>query len=70
MRAAGRQADDIVAWLKKRTGPTVTTLNSVDEVESMIADNEVAVIGFFKVPRFSPHCTSGHLVQELQSFGP
>lgn len=47
--AAGRQADDIVTWLKKRTGPTVTTLNSVDEVESVIADNEVAVVGFFKV---------------------
>ncbi|XP_075891788.1 protein disulfide-isomerase [Nelusetta ayraudi] len=46
--SAGRQADDIVTWLKKRTGPTVTTLTSVDEVESLIADNEVAVIGFFK----------------------
>lgn len=51
--AAGRQADDIVTWLKKRTGPTVSTLNSVDEVESMIADNEVAVVGFFKVRQFS-----------------
>lgn len=47
--AAGRQADDIVAWLKKRTGPAVTTLAGVTEAESMIADNEVAVIGFFKV---------------------
>lgn len=56
--AAGRQADDIVTWLKKRTGPTVTTLTSVDEVESLIADNEVAVIGFFKVRRFSSHLRS------------
>lgn len=47
--AAGRQADDIVSWLKKRTGPAVATLAGVSEAESLIADNEVAVIGFFKV---------------------
>lgn len=47
--SAGRQADDIVNWLKKRTGPAVATLNEVTDAESLIADNEVAVIGFFKV---------------------
>ncbi|XP_060922697.1 protein disulfide-isomerase [Limanda limanda] len=46
--SAGRQADDIVAWLKKRTGPAVATLAGVPEAESLIADNEVAVVGFFK----------------------
>lgn len=46
---AGRQAEDIVNWLKKRTGPAVATLKEVTEAESLIADNEVAVIGFFKV---------------------
>ncbi|KAF7667015.1 hypothetical protein LDENG_00083300 [Lucifuga dentata] len=46
--SAGRQADDIVTWLKKRTGPAVTTLAGITEAESLIADNEVAVIGFFK----------------------
>ncbi|XP_061581073.1 protein disulfide-isomerase [Cololabis saira] len=46
--SAGRQADDIVNWLKKRTGPAVATLAEVSEAESLIADNEVAVIGFFK----------------------
>lgn len=49
--AAGRQADDIVSWLKKRTGPAVATLAGVTEAESLLADNEVAVIGFFKVQR-------------------
>lgn len=46
--SAGRQADDIVTWLKKRTGPAVATLDGVTGAESLIADNEVAVIGFFK----------------------
>ncbi|MEQ2232638.1 Protein disulfide-isomerase [Ilyodon furcidens] len=46
--SAGRQADDIVNWLKKRTGPAVSTLTEVTAAESLIADNEVAVIGFFK----------------------
>lgn len=51
--AAGRQADDIVTWLKKRTGPAVATLAGVNEAESLIADNEVVVIGFFKVRAWS-----------------
>lgn len=46
--SAGRTAEDIVNWLKKRTGPAVATLTEVTAAESLIADNEVAVIGFFK----------------------
>nr|XP_057924586.1 protein disulfide-isomerase [Doryrhamphus excisus] len=46
--SAGRQADDIVNWLKKRTGPAVTTLVDVTATQSLIADNEVVVVGFFK----------------------
>ncbi|XP_020795477.1 protein disulfide-isomerase [Boleophthalmus pectinirostris] len=49
--SAGRQADDIVNWLKKRTGPSVAPLDGVSGAESLIADNEVAVIGFFKDPK-------------------
>ncbi|CAG06136.1 unnamed protein product, partial [Tetraodon nigroviridis] len=46
--SAGRQAEDIVSWLKKRTGPSVATLQEVTQAEALVADNEVAVIGFFK----------------------
>uniref|UniRef100_A0A8C6SHJ8 Protein disulfide-isomerase n=1 Tax=Neogobius melanostomus TaxID=47308 RepID=A0A8C6SHJ8_9GOBI len=44
-------ADDMVTWLKKRTGPAVAALDGVTGAESLIADNEVAVIGFFKDPK-------------------
>lgn len=46
---AGREADDILNWLKKRTGPAATTLADVAAAEELVESNEVAVIGFFKV---------------------
>ncbi|XP_077426282.1 protein disulfide-isomerase [Vanacampus margaritifer] len=46
--SAGRQADDFINWLKKRTGPAVATLADATVAQSLIADNDVVVIGFFK----------------------
>lgn len=46
----GRQADDIVGWLRKKTGPPAKTIESVDAAESLITENQVAVIGFFDKP--------------------
>ncbi len=43
----GRQADDIVAWLLKKTGPAAKDLTSVEDAEQFIKDNDVAVVGFF-----------------------
>ncbi|GBP54284.1 Protein disulfide-isomerase [Eumeta japonica] len=43
----GRQADDIVAWLKKKTGPPATTVSSAEQAKELIAANPVIVFGFF-----------------------
>ncbi|XP_016019353.2 protein disulfide-isomerase [Rousettus aegyptiacus] len=45
---AGREADDIVNWLKKRTGPAATTLPDKAAAEALVESSEVTVIGFFK----------------------
>jgi protein disulfide-isomerase A1 len=44
----GRQADDIVGWLKKKTGPPAKEVETVDAAEALITENQVVVIGFFK----------------------
>ena len=46
--SGGRQADDIVNWLKKKTGPPTTDITDVNTAQNFIGKN-VAVIGFFKV---------------------
>ncbi|MGH0165352.1 UNVERIFIED_CONTAM: hypothetical protein FKN15_049124 [Acipenser sinensis] len=46
--SAGRQADDFINWLKKRTGPAATTLAEASAAEQLIEGSEVVVIGFFK----------------------
>ena len=44
---SGRTADTIVSWLEKKTGPPAKTLATVDEAKAFVADNDIAVIGFF-----------------------
>ncbi|KAG5675933.1 hypothetical protein PVAND_005790 [Polypedilum vanderplanki] len=43
----GRQADDIVSWLLKKTGPAAKELDSVETAEALLKDNQVVVVGFF-----------------------
>ncbi|XP_071968348.1 protein disulfide-isomerase isoform X2 [Engystomops pustulosus] len=45
---AGREADDIINWLKKRTGPAAATLDDDAAVATLVESNEVVVVGFFK----------------------
>ena len=45
----GRQASDIVNWLKKKTGPPAQTLDTVDNAQTFIDKDDVVVVGFFKV---------------------
>ena len=46
--SAGRQADDIVNWLKKKTGPPATTLTSAEQATEFSQSAEAVVIGFFQ----------------------
>lgn len=43
----GRQADDIIAWLKKKTGPPAVEIVSAEQAKELIADNPVVTFGFF-----------------------
>lgn len=51
---AGREADDIVSWLKKRTGPAATALTDAAAAEALLESGDVVVIGFFKVEPVRP----------------
>jgi len=44
----GRTADEIISWLKKKSGPAAVTLTTVDELAKLKSDSEVAVVGLFK----------------------
>jgi protein disulfide-isomerase A1 len=45
----GRTQDDIVNWLKKKTGPAAEELKTVDDLNKLKEGNDVVVIGVFKV---------------------
>lgn len=39
--------DSIVAWLKRKTGPNAAVVTAVSDLDTLIADNDVAIVGFF-----------------------
>lgn len=54
----GRQAEEIVSWLLKKTGPPATQLNNKAEADAFKEKADVVVIGFIKVVAFNlyfPH---------------
>ncbi|EEC15473.1 protein disulfide isomerase, putative [Ixodes scapularis] len=44
----GRTADEMVRWLKKRTGPAAEDLKSADAARTFVDASKVSVVGFFK----------------------
>ena len=49
MNLAGRQANDFINWMKKKTGPPATTLEDVETAKTFIEKDDVVIVGFFKV---------------------
>jgi protein disulfide-isomerase A1 len=45
--AGGRTSDEIVAWLKKKSGPPAITVSTSEELKKFQEDNEVAALGLF-----------------------
>jgi protein disulfide-isomerase A1 len=45
----GRGQDDIISWLKKKTGPVAEDLKSVSDLNQFKENGDVVVIGAFKV---------------------
>ncbi|CAK9801534.1 Protein disulfide-isomerase [Anthophora quadrimaculata] len=43
-----READDIVNWVTKKSGPAIKDLPTVEEAKSFIDAHNIAVVGFFK----------------------
>jgi len=46
--SGGRTSDEIVQWVKKKSGPPSVTVNSADELNKLKEAGEVAVLGLFK----------------------
>lgn len=45
--SGGRQADDIINWLKKKTGPPALEVTSAEQAKELMAANNVIIVGFF-----------------------
>ena len=48
----GRKGPLIAEWLKKKTGPSLLTLDNVEEAKKFIDTHQIAVIAFVKVGLF------------------
>lgn len=46
--AAGRLANDFVAWLKKKTGPSARNIDTVADLNAVKENQDFVIVGFFK----------------------
>lgn len=46
--AGGRSSDEIIQWIKKKSGPAALPIATSEDLKKFQADNEVAVLGLFK----------------------
>nr|XP_026695695.1 protein disulfide-isomerase 2 isoform X3 [Ciona intestinalis] len=61
----GRQAADIVSWLKKKTGPPTVPLENAEAVANFKKDNEVVVIGYFPDSESDGHLSFKKVADEI-----
>jgi protein disulfide-isomerase A1 len=59
----GRSQEEIVSWLKKKTGPPAEELKTVDELNTFKESDDVVIIGAFKVTYFE---FSGYFYMKFQ----
>ena len=52
--SGGRTQDEIVSWLKKKTGPAADELKTVDDLNKLKKAGDVVVIGAFRVSSIFP----------------
>eukprot|EP00043_Microstomoeca_roanoka_P020815 m.254116 g.254116 ORF g.254116 m.254116 type:complete len:531 (+) comp17707_c0_seq1:3-1595(+) len=45
--SGGRTADEIVAWVTKKSGPAAVDVDDIDAAEALTRDNDVVFFGFF-----------------------
>lgn len=65
--SGGRTADEIVQWLKKKSGPAAVTLSNTDELKKFQEDNEVAVLGLFKNLESASAVVFGNVAKTVDS---
>lgn len=42
------RSEGIISWIKKKTGPFATTVESADEMKGLEADNQVLIMAYYK----------------------
>jgi len=65
--SGGRTALEIVAWLKKKSGPATVAVTSVEELKKLQEANEVLVVGLFKAADSAAAVAFGNVAKTIDN---